>query len=34
MINYDDFSKIEVKTAKILFAERVEGSKKKMKKKF
>ncbi len=26
MINYEDFSKIELKTAKILFAERVEGS--------
>lgn len=28
MINYEDFSKIELKTAKILEAERVEGSEK------
>jgi len=31
MINYDDFSKIELKVAKILAAERVEGSEKLLK---
>ena len=31
MINYDDFSKIELKVAKVLTAERVEGSEKLLK---
>ena len=31
MINYDDFSKVELKVAKVLSAERVEGSEKLLK---